>query len=154
MKRISGALVAVVAGAILLASCSTIPFAQRPQNAMRIIDLFNSGNIQALDSDSQIPFLFNGEIVELKEDVNVMWTNMIKSGLKIENPQVTSARAIGPESYKQFADSMQVRVFFQKYLPKGAAIVHVTFKGGSFDLLLDGAKKGFPVVIGIRTGTT
>ncbi len=140
--------------ALLLASCSTIPFAQRPKNAMRVVELFNAGDVQSLDNISQVPFLFNGEIVELPEDVNTIWTNLTKSGIKLTDAQVADAQAIGPDSYKQFADTMQVRVFFQKYLPKGSALVHLTFSGGSFDLLLDGAHRGYPVVIGIKAGTT
>lgn len=140
--------------ALLLASCSTIPFAQRPKNAMRVVELFTAGDVQSLDNISQVPFLFNGEIVELPEDVNTIWTNLTKSGLKLTGAKVADAQAIGPESYKRFADTMQVRVFFQKYLPKGTALVHLTFSGGSFDLLLGGAHRGYPVVIGIKAGPT
>lgn len=155
MRKSSGAVVAVFIAllALLVASCSTIPFAQRPQNAQRVIDLFNAGDIQRLDAISHVPFLFNGEIVELKSDVNVIWTNLLKSGLKLTDAQVATAAPIGTDSYRQFADTMEVKVFFQKYLPKGTAIVHVTFKDGSFDLLLDGAQKGYPVVIGIKAGS-
>jgi len=155
MRKRSGAVLAAITGliALIVASCSTIPFAQRPQNAQRVIDLFNAGDVQTLDNISQVPFLFNGEIVELKSDVDVIWTNLVKSGLKLTEAQVASAAAIDPASYKQFADTMEVRVFFQKYLPKGTAIVHVTFKGGSFDLLLDGARKGYPLVIGIKAAS-
>ncbi|HUX21779.1 MAG TPA: hypothetical protein VMW69_11115 [Spirochaetia bacterium] len=138
--------------ALLLSSCSTVPFAQRPKNAMRVIELFNSGDVQSLDNISQVPFLFNGEIVELREDVNTIWSNLSKSGLKLTNAQVADAQPIGPDTYKMFADTMEVKVFFQKYLPKGAALVHITFSGGSFDLLLDGARRGYPLVIGIKAG--
>lgn len=155
MKKPPGALPAAVGAAVvllLLVSCSTVPFAQRPANALRIVRLFNSGDIQSLDTISQVPFLFNGEIVELREDVNTIWTNLVKSGLKLDEAQVADAKAIGPDSYKQFSDTMEVQVFFGKYLPKGTALVRVAFTGGSFDLLLDGARRGYPVVIGIKAG--
>lgn len=154
MRKLSGAVTVLTAAflAFALASCSTIPFAQRPKNIMRVIDLFNAGKTASLVDASQVPFLFNGEIVELRGDVSTMWTNLVKSGLKIDDPQIVSTSAIGPESYKIFADSFGVKVFFEKYLPKGTALTKVSFKGGSFDLLLDGAHRGYPVVIGIKAG--
>lgn len=152
-SRVAAALFGAIV-ALFLASCSTVPFAQRPKNALRVVELFNSGDVQSLENISQVPFLFNGEIVELREDVNTIWGNLAKSGLKLTDAQVAEAQPIGPESYKQFADTMEVKVFFEKYLPKGTALVHLTFQGGSFEMLLDGARRGYPVVIGIKAGPT
>lgn len=156
MKKVRGPLTVIAAAvlAVALASCSTVPYAQRPRNITRVIDLFNSGNVARLDQISQVPFLFNGEIVELKGDVNMMWSNLVASGLKIEHPRIVATDSIGPRSYLNFADTFSVKVFFQRYIPRGTALTRVGFAGGSFELLLGGRKRGFPVVVGIKAGPT
>lgn len=156
MKKSPAARVPVLclATVALLASCATFQYAARPQNVMRVITEFNSGNTASLEGSTQLPFLFNGDIVELREDVATMWTNLVGSGLKIQNAQILENTPATPASYTAFADTMEVRVFFQKYLPKGTRLVRIGFDGGSFDLLLAGPKNGRPVIIGIKGGPT
>jgi len=154
MKKASAWILPSITASILflLAACATVPYAARPDNVMRVIDQFNAGNSTSLAASTQLPFLFNGEIIELSSDAETMWSNLVKSGIKITGAKIIQDVPATPETYALFADSMEVKAFFGKYLPKGTMYVRVSFDGGSFAMLLDGAKKGYPVIVGIKGG--
>ena len=52
MRKIWG----IVLVGVLAASCSTIPYGQRPDSIKRIVDLVNAGNAKALAAASSVPF--------------------------------------------------------------------------------------------------
>jgi hypothetical protein len=137
---------------LVLVSCATVPFAKNPDHVLKLVDAFNAHDTTLLVADTSLPFLFNGEIVELKEDATTMWTNLVQSGLTIRDARVTEDVAATPGDYTRFADTMEVRTFFQKYLPKSTMLVRVSFDGGSFFMLLDGSERGYPLILGIEGG--
>jgi len=138
---------------LLLFSCSTIPYGQRPENVNKVIALFNSGDVKALVADSSLPFLFGGEIVELKEDLQTMWSNLVGSGLRFSNAQVVESHPVNETTYKAFVDSLEGKVFMTKYLPKQTAFVRVKCSSGTFDFLLDGSHRGYPLILGFKEET-
>ncbi len=138
---------------LLLFSCSTIPYGQRPENIKKVIALFNSGDVKALVADSSLPFLFGGEIVELKEDLTTMWTNLVGSGLRFSDAQVVESHPVTETTYKAFVDSLEGRVFMSRYLPKETSFVRVKCTSGTFDFLLDGSQRGYPLILGFKEET-
>ena len=138
---------------LLLFSCSTIPYGQRPENVKKVIALFNSGDVKALVADSSLPFLFGGEIVELKEDLQTMWSNLVGSGLKLSDAQIIDSRPVNETTYTTFVDNLEGKVFMTKYLPKQTAFVRVKCTSGTFDFLLDGSRQGYPLILGFKEET-
>ena len=88
--------------------------------------------------------------MELSEDVQILWTNVTASGLKMADFQVVESGPVGPDTYKEFADTLEAKVFVQKYLPKGTSFVRIKSGAREFDFLLDGARQGQPVVLGFK----
>jgi hypothetical protein len=85
-----------------------------------IARLVNTGQAERLAGMSTLPFLLDQEILVLSQDVAFFWTSMIEAGYRLEEPRLEGGSAIGPDSYKEFRDSMEARTFFKKYVRKGS----------------------------------
>jgi hypothetical protein len=128
-------LAALAAAALLaLASCTTL---QRDQHRVEsIARLVNSGKAEELAAMSTVPFLLDQEILVLPQDVAYFWKSILAAGYKLEEPQVERGSAVGPASYREFRDSMEVRTFFKKYLKKGTRLLELKTGDGRRVLLL------------------
>lgn len=134
----------------LAASCTTTPYAQREDNVQKVIDLINEGEAEALMAQSRLPFLFDGEILMLERDVRNMWENLAGADFSMKNAEHEYIGPAGRYSYPPFADSMEVRTFFKKYLPEKSSIVRITADNGEFFLLLGPRDETAPTIIGYR----
>jgi hypothetical protein len=85
---------------------------------------------------SATPFLLDQEILVLPQDVAYFWKSILAAGYRLEEPEVERGAPVGPESYKEFRDSMEVRTFFKKYLKKGARLLELRTGDGRRVLLL------------------
>lgn len=145
---LAGAAAALLAFSAL--SCTTTPYPQREGSVEKAIDLINSGDAELLTAQSQLPFLFDAEIIMLERDLQSLWKNLSEAHFKMESPEIEYLGPAGRYSYPPFADSMEVRTFFKKYLPEKASIVRITAENGEFFLLLGPKDKGAPTFIGYR----
>ena len=100
---------AACAAAITLASCASLQHNWDQGNVTTVADLINSGQSARLAAMSSTPFLVDGEIVALKSDVAGFWGGIIKAGYKVDKPVLDQASVTGPDSYKQFADTLEVK---------------------------------------------
>jgi hypothetical protein len=135
---------------LLIGACTTTPYSQREENVQKIVELIQKGESAALIAQSQLPFLFDGEIVMLERDLRTLWTNLAEAGFSLQNPQIEYLGPAGRYSYSPFADSMEVRTFFKKYLPEKSSIVRITAENGVFFLLLGPKVEKAPAIIGYR----
>ena len=103
---------------VLFASCASIQRSQDEGNIERISELINTGQADKLFAMTELPFLLDQEIVLLDKDAQTFWSTIIEVGFKVEEPMLERGVPIGPDSYKEFYDSMEVRTFFNKYLKK------------------------------------
>jgi hypothetical protein len=132
MKR----LLAVLATAALLASCATTDLSRGQGDAAQLADLVNSGQAKQLAALSAVPFLLDGEILALKGDVASFWQGVVSSGYRIAGASVQRSVPPGPDGYRDFADTMDVKVFFKKYLGKDTRLVELATSDGKRVLLL------------------
>jgi hypothetical protein len=119
---------------LVLASCATIKRDER--RAESIAKLVNTGQAEKLVSMSTVPFLLDQEILVLPSDVAYFWKSILAAGYKLEEPRVERGSPVGPESYREFRDSMEVRTFFKKYLKKDARLLELKTGNGQRVLLL------------------
>jgi hypothetical protein len=119
---------------LVLASCATIKRDER--RAESIAKLVNTGQAEKLVSMSTVPFLLDQEILVLPSDVAYFWKSILAAGYKLEEPRVERGSPVGPESYREFRDSMEVRTFFKKYLKKNARLLELKTGNGQRVLLL------------------
>ena len=128
----------IAAGAILLAlsSCASLQHSWDQGNVTTVANLINTGNSAGLAALSGSPFLIDGEVVPLKADVNGFWEGIIKAGYKVQSPELGAASKATADSYKQFADTMEVKAFFSNYVKKDTRILELKTSGGKTILLI------------------
>ncbi|UCF98076.1 MAG: hypothetical protein JSV89_00725 [Spirochaetaceae bacterium] len=132
MKKLPYLLLLVV----LLVSCASIQRSKDEGNVERISELINTGQADALDAMSELPFLLDQEIIVLAKDVQTFWSTIVDVGFKVEAPMLERGVKIGPDSYKEFYDSMEVQTFFKKYLKKQSRLLELKTNTGQTILLL------------------
>lgn len=124
----------VLAALLALASCATL---QRDERRVEsIARLVNAGQAERLAAMSTVPFLLDQEILVLPQDVAFFWTSMLEAGYRLEEPRLERGSSIGPDSYKEFRDSMEARTFFKKYVKKGSRLLELRTGDGRRVLLL------------------
>ena len=94
--------------------------------------------------------MLDGGILLRQADVNAAWSNLKVAGFRIGAPKVVSIAKIDADSYKAFADTMDARVFFKKYLDKSSSLVALDSSDGRYYLILNREVKGYPRVQGFK----
>ncbi len=116
----------------------------------KLVALINSGGVGAVKRLSQAPFILDGEILLRQADVDAAWSNLAAAGFKIGAPAIASMGRIGQDGYSLFADTMDARVFFKKYLDKDSVLVALDATEGRFYLILDREVSGYPRIQGFK----
>ena len=122
--------------AVVLASCASFQHGQDQGALRQVADLVNAGQAQKLAAMSVVPFLVDGEIVLLQADVAAFWDGIVKAGFRLEGATLDQVAAAGAGSFRQFADTMEVRTFFIRYVKKGARVLQATTSTGARVLLI------------------
>lgn len=134
-RKLAGA--ATAAALILLASCASLQHSRDQGNVQAVARLINEGQADKLAAMSAVPFLVDGEIVTLKPDIASFWSGIVKAGFKVEDATLVQAAPLSPESYTQFAGTMEVKTFFAQYVKKGSRLLELaTSKSGKKILLI------------------
>ena len=121
----------IVAGAVMaatllvLSSCASLQHSWDQGDVEMVAKLINDGQGQKLAAMSATPFLVDGEIVPLKPDVASFWNGIVKAGFRVEGATLTHGAPLTADSYKQFADTMEVKSFFAQYVKKDARILEL-----------------------------
>lgn len=143
MKRVRTALtLALVAAAVSLGSCASVPPSQNAARIERLVAELNRADEDRLIKLSALPFLLDGETVAREEDLRTLWRNLRAGGFTFADAKIESITPVGPESYKDFAEDPEVAAFFKKHTAPEAATVRLRTGHGTF-LLLTGGKVGW-----------
>jgi hypothetical protein len=126
----------LAAAALLLSSCASIQRAQDKGRIGQIAGLINAGDAEKLAAMSAVPFLLDQEIVPLRQDIEAFWRDVAKAGFSIEGPALEKGTPVTADSYRAFADTMEVKTFFSKYLKKGARVLELSTGSGRRIILL------------------
>jgi hypothetical protein len=141
---------ALVIGILLFAGCKTTPVAQRDRAVDRLIETINSGNVEEITELSQTPFVLDRELLMLESDVQTMWERLYGAGFSLEGAEVESVNPADSESYRTFSPSMEMRVYFRKYLADDGTVVRVASDQGTFVLLVGGRQFFTPELYGLK----
>ncbi len=125
-------------------SCTSVPYSRWNSSSAKIVDLVNSGGDASLSGLTSTPFLLDGEIIILEKDISMIWKNIRDSGFTFEKAFETESMPVGAGDYGYFADSMEVKTWFSKYLPEKASLVKIEAKNGLYYFIL-GPKKWIKV---------
>jgi hypothetical protein len=121
---------------IFVSSCASLQRSWDQGAVRQTADLINAGDAQKLASVSASPFILDGEVVVLPADVAGFWTGILKAGFRVEAASLDTGTAVGADSYRQFADTMEVRSFFARYVKDGARILDLSTAAGTHIRLL------------------
>jgi hypothetical protein len=117
----------------------------------KVVALIGAGDTDRLEKLTALPFLFDGEIIALPGDAGVLWQNLKAAGITLKGAKLIGITPARVDSYKLFADTWEVSVFFKKYVPKNGAIAEVRSDTGNYLLLLGGfALDGYARIIGLK----
>ncbi len=125
-------IVVLVGLAILAASCTTVPVAQRDDRVERLITELNTAEPDRLMELTARPFLLDGEIVILESDVRTMWANLREAGFTFHDATIEELGPVTDATYLQFADTMDARVWFEKYAAPDPGLARVDTTHGTF----------------------
>ena len=129
----------MAAALVLLASCASLQRSWDQGNVETVARLINEGQADKLAAMSAAPFLVDGEIVTLKPDISAFWTGIVKAGFKVEGATLVQAAPLAADSYRQFADTMEVKTFFAQYVKKDVRLLQMgTSRSGKKILLIFG----------------
>jgi len=134
---------------LLFAGCAGMPVSQRESSVKNLLYELQQRDPQGAADLTHTPFLFDGEILTTERDAQLMWENLSASGFLSDARLLTLVPA-GPAQYTRFADTAQVRVFFEHSLPDNPAFAEISTGYGRFLLLLSGKKLGYPIVVGVK----
>jgi hypothetical protein len=129
-------LIPALAAVLALSSCASIQQAQDRGRVGQIAELINAGSAEKLAAMSAVPFLLDQEIVPLRQDIESFWKDAVKAGFKVEGPALEKGTPVTADSYRSFADTMEARTFFSKYVKKGARVLELSTSGGRRIVLL------------------
>jgi len=111
-------------------ACTTMNVIDHKAGVLSVINDINKSNTQALITCSKVPFLFDGEILLRKADVSILWNNLKEADFNIDDPLITAIEKVNQDTYKEFADTMEVKVFFNKYISTDCVLIRVKSTNG------------------------
>jgi hypothetical protein len=126
----------VCAAVLALASCATFQRWGDEGAVKQVAQDINAGKAQALAAMSVSPFLVDGEIAPIASDVSDFWDGIVKAGFRVDGAALDQGATVGPESYQQFAATMEVKAFFSRYVKAGSRVLQMTTGSGAHILLL------------------
>lgn len=136
MRPSTRTLLALLAATLLLSSCASIQRAQDTGRVGRIAALINAGESEKLAAMSAVPFLLDQEIIPLRADMALFWRDVVRAGFRVEGPALERGSPVSAESYRAFADTLEAKAYFSRYVKKGARVLELTTAGGARIILL------------------
>lgn len=138
---------------IALTSCRTAPVPQRPGRVEALVEELQSAQIDRLVELTARPFLFDGEIIVLEQDIERMWRNLREEGFAFDDAVVTAVGAIDEDSRRSFGVGADVDAWFERYAAEGAGAATVETSFGTF-LIVTGERAGrVPTIAGFTAAT-
>lgn len=147
-KKILVGLIALLS--FLLVSCASTPYVQKESDVLKLIRLINEGKVTEVDGLSPAPFVLDTETLYLDSDVATMWANLKAASFSMSDPKFSSTEPVNAESYKLFADTFDMKNYFEKYATKDSSVVTIVTAEGRYLLLLDRKVDGYPRIRGFK----
>ncbi len=136
--------------AALFASCASAPYAQKEDEVLKLVTLINEGRVGEVEGLTPVPFALDTETLYLESDVSTFWNNLKAASFAMKDARYVSAEHVGPESWKAFAETYDMKNFFARYAGKDTSVVTLETADGTYLLLLERAVKGYPRVRGLK----
>ena len=132
----------------LFFSCSTLGSGYYEDTGLIIANQLNKGMHESLSEDSDYPFVFEQEILASSSQVKMLWEGLVKAGYYVENPTVTINEPVSDKDSLLFAESWEIRSYFEKYLTDDDRLLLINGDNSSFYIILRRNDKDSYKIIG------
>jgi hypothetical protein len=136
--------------ALVFASCASTPYVQKESDVLKLVRLINEGKVTQVEGLSPAPFVLDTETLYLESDVTTMWNNLKAASFRMANAEFVETKRVGPDSWKVFADTFDMKNYFAKYTGKDSSIVTLDTSDGRYFLLLERKTHGYPRIRGFK----
>lgn len=148
MKRPLRIIATAALVALFAASCATAPVSQRDTRVEALLEELNTAEITRVMELSARPFLLDGEIIVLERDLRTMWLNLREVGFTFDSATIEELGPVTDDTYRQFGDTMDVHVWFERYTAADAGLARVSTTHGTFLIVTGDREWRTPRVFG------
>ena len=135
---------------IIFSSCATANFVYRESTARKVVDLVNTKEAETLARLSQNPFLLDGEIILMPGDMKMFWEKSFEAGFGLPGAVVESVTPVDAGTFKIFGNSMDVKMFFKKYVPPAASLAKVISDSGDYWFVFYNREGKYPGILAFK----
>jgi hypothetical protein len=141
----------LAAALAVLASCASTADLDR-QDSASLAALLEAGDATRLAAASSLPFAVDQETLVLPADLSALWAGLCKAGLRVvpASGDRPASEPAGPEGWRRFADTMDMRMFFARQVPKDARLLELRTGDGRRLLLVAARPAGQLRLYGIK----
>jgi len=149
MKRTLSRSAIALAVVLLFASCTTISLSSDEGGAAYVSGLVNGKRASRLVAISASPFLVDGEIIALRDDLATFWNGYVQAGLAFD-PDRSQAAPVDADTWRKFGSTRDLRLFFGRLAEEGARVFDFVTADGRHVFVLYRTHEGKPVLYGIK----
>jgi hypothetical protein len=119
----------------LIASCGTISTNAAGAEALRLLEMVETGDIDGAVDMTARPFLFESEILVSESLVSDLWSAL--SGVGFSTGELTQVRIVDGDSHQLFDDSWEVRTWMENYTDENTALVFFDWDNRELVVIVD-----------------
>ena len=134
---------------LFIASCATVDIGSSYEREQKAVSMVNEGSTALLVDNTAVPFVFEGEILLRRSDIEAVWENLAANGFSIQNPEIIRSKRVRADTYMTFAETEEMRMYFGKYIGPSTTVVEIRAANGEFRLLIGADVEGYPQLLGI-----
>jgi hypothetical protein len=149
MKQTLSRVAIALAVVLLFASCTTLSLESDEGGAAYVSGLLNGKRATKLAAISASPFLVDGEVIALRDDLSTFWSGFVQAGLAFDPDRVQSA-PVDTDTWRKFGSTRDLQLFFGTHVDEGARMFDFATADDRHVLVLYRAYEGKPVLYGIK----
>lgn len=121
----------------------------RPDRIDDMLTELDTADLDTIMARTAIPFLLDGEPIARERDVRIMWQNLRDAGFRFTPAQIVRVDPRDEASYRQFGQTEDVRIWFDRYTAEDAGLAVVNTEFGQFLIVTGGRERRRPLIWGL-----
>ena len=129
-----------------LFSCAVFRPGVRSNDALELIEKLNAGDVDFLIDATDLPIVFDGEILESDSQIRALWSGLVQSGYTVDDPEIAEQRPVLISDSALFSESWETGIFFKNVLKDEDVLVLAEGASQRITMVLRSGKKGRTVI--------
>jgi hypothetical protein len=134
--------IALVLLTVMMASCAGFGSVVKEDDVFTVIEQMNAGQSDILVESSILPFVFDGEILESKTQISLLWTGLKNAGFVLDNPVILQQRPVTADDALIFSETWEIKTYFKNLLFETDSYVEVQGASTKVHMVLRSSKAG------------